>query len=120
LQNTNLPGFNQEQQLVLSMIVRLHRKAIKLEELPRLNLFKKKQYLPLVQLLRLATLLNNQRQATTTPESLQLHTDDNYWTLTFSHDFFTNNTLVQLDLEREQEYWQDVTGWKLVIEEEKA
>ncbi|MBQ4779590.1 exopolyphosphatase [Pectobacterium versatile] len=120
LQNTNLPGFNQEQQLVLSMIVRLHRKAIKLEELPRLNLFKKKQYLPMMQLLRLATLLNNQRQATTTPESLRLHTDDNYWTLTFPRDFFTNNTLVQLDLEREQEYWLDVTGWKLMIEEEKA
>ncbi|MEH0835005.1 exopolyphosphatase [Pectobacterium cacticida] len=118
LQNTNLPGFNQEQQLVLSMIVRLHRKAIKLEELPRLNLFKKKQYLPLVQLLRLATLLNNQRQATTTPESLRLHTDGNHWTLTFPHQFFANNMLVQLDLEREQEYWQDVTGWQLTIEEE--
>ncbi|MCG8709313.1 exopolyphosphatase [Brenneria sp. 4F2] len=120
LQNTNLPGFNQEQQLLLSLIVRLHRKAIKLEELPRLNLFKKKQYLPMVQLLRLATLLNNQRQATTTPETLRLNTDDNHWTLIFPHGFFSQNTLVQLDLEREQEYWQDVTGWKLNIEEESA
>lgn len=120
LQNTNLPGFNQEQQILLSLIIRLHRKAIKLEELPRLNLFKKKQYLPMVQLLRLATLLNNQRQATTTPETLRLLTDDNYWTLIFPHGFFAQNTLVQLDLEREQEYWQDVTGWKLIIEEEKA
>ncbi|MEE3652658.1 MULTISPECIES: exopolyphosphatase [unclassified Brenneria] len=118
LQNTNLPGFNQEQQLLLSLIVRLHRKAIKLEEFPRLNLFKKKQYLPMVQLLRLATLLNNQRQATTIPATLRLLTDDNHWTLVFPQGFFAQNTLVQLDLEREQEYWQDVTGWKLHIEEE--
>ncbi len=53
LQNSNLPGFNQEQQLLLAALVRFHRKAIKLEELPRLNLFKKKHYLPLIQLLRL-------------------------------------------------------------------
>lgn len=52
LQNSNLPGFNQEQQLLLAALVRFHRKAIKLEELPRLNLFKKKHYLPLIQLLR--------------------------------------------------------------------
>ncbi|HCB3602479.1 TPA: exopolyphosphatase, partial [Serratia marcescens] len=69
LQNSNLPGFNQEQQLLLAALVRFHRKAIKLEELPRLNLFKKKHYLPLIQLLRLSTLLNNQRQSTTTPET---------------------------------------------------
>ncbi|PLR29017.1 exopolyphosphatase, partial [Chimaeribacter coloradensis] len=62
LQNTNLPGFNQEQQILLAAMVRLHRKAIKLEELPRLNLFRKKEYLPMIQLLRLGALLNNQRQ----------------------------------------------------------
>ncbi len=119
LQNTNLPGFNQEQQLMLSLMVRLQRKAIKLEELPRFNLFKKKQYLPMVQILRLASLLNNQRQATTPPDSLRLSTDDNHWTLTFPQGYFAQNALVQLDLEAEQAYWQEVTGWKLLIEEEK-
>lgn len=102
---------------MLALMVSLHRKAIKLEELPRFNLFKKKQYLPLVQLLRLATLLNNQRQATTPPDSLTLHTDDNHWTLTFSPGYFAQNTLAQLDLEKEQDYWQEITGWKLLIEE---
>ncbi|WP_192457416.1 exopolyphosphatase [Musicola keenii] len=119
LQNTNLPGFNQEQQLLLALMVRLHRKAIRLEELPRLNLFKKKQYLPMVQLLRLATLLNNQRQATTTPKTLQLIATESAWTLIFPQGFFSQNMLVQLDLEREQQYWQEVSGWKLLLEEEK-
>lgn len=118
LQNTNMPGFNQDQQTLLATLVRSHRKAVKADELPRLTLFKKKQFLPLVFLLRLGTLLNNQRQATSTPATLKLATDDGHWTLTFPADYFSQNTLVQLDLEKEQSYWKEVTGWQLTIEEE--
>ena len=120
LQNTNLPGFNQDQQLLLATLVRYHRKAVKTDELPRFTLFKKKQIVPLVFLLRLGTLLNNQRQATTRPERLTLTTDEGHWTLRFPAGYFSQNTLVQLDLEREQTYWEDVPGWKLMIEEEEA
>ena len=118
LQNTNLPGFNQDQQLLLATLVRYHRKAIKSDDLPRFTLFKKKQMLPLIFLLRLGTLLNNQRQATNRPERLTLTTDEGHWTLCFPAGYFSQNTLVQLDMEREQTYWEDVTGWKLMIEEE--
>lgn len=41
LQQTNMPGFNQEQQLLLATLVRYHRKAIKIDDLPRFNLFRK-------------------------------------------------------------------------------
>ncbi|MGK3188356.1 exopolyphosphatase [Enterobacter soli] len=120
LQNSDLPGFNQEQQMMMATLVRYHRKAIKLDELPRFTLFKKKQFLPLIQLLRLSVLLNNQRQATTTPPTLRLKTDDHHWTLSFPHDWFSQNALVLLDLEREQQYWEAVTGWLLKIEEESS
>ncbi len=118
LQNSNMPGFNQDQQMLLATLVRYHRKAVKQDEMPRFTLFKKKQFLPMVFLLRLGTLLNNQRQATTKPDALKLRTDDGEWTLTFPAGFLSQNTLVQLDLEREQAYWDDVTGWKLTLEEE--
>lgn len=117
LQNTNMPGFNQDQQSLLAMLVRYHRKAVKVDEMPRFTLFKKKQFLPLVFLLRLGALLNNQRQATTTPDVLRLQTDDGHWTLTFPEGYFAQNNLVQLDLEREQIYWEEVVGWKLMIQE---
>ncbi|MFS2222098.1 exopolyphosphatase [Pantoea sp. B65] len=117
LQNTNMPGFNQDQQSLLAMLVRYHRKAVKVDEMPRFTLFKKKQFLPLVFLLRLGALLNNQRQATTTPDVLRLETDDGHWTLTFPEGYFAQNNLVQLDLEREQIYWEEVVGWKLMIQE---
>ncbi|HHA1629172.1 TPA: exopolyphosphatase [Enterobacter hormaechei subsp. xiangfangensis] len=120
LQNSDLPGFNQEQQTMMATLVRYHRKAIKLDDLPRFTLFKKKQFLPLIQLLRLGVLLNNQRQATTTPPTLKLKTDDYHWTLSFPHDWFSQNALVLLDLEKEQQYWEAVTGWLLKIEEESS
>ena len=119
LQNSNMPGFSQSQQLLLATLVRYHRKGIKPDEFPRFLSFKKKQYLPLIFILRLATLLSNQRQATTRPESLTLTTDDGHWTLTFPAGFFDQNTLVQLDLEREQGYWKEVTGWQLNLAEEE-
>jgi len=118
LQNSNMPGFNQDQQMLLATLVRFHRKAVKQDEMPRFTLFKKKQFLSMIFLLRLGTLLNNQRQATTRPDTLKLSTDDGHWTLTFPAGFLSQNTLVQLDLEREQAYWNDVTGWKLMLEEE--
>ena len=118
LQTTNLPGFNQEQQLLLATLVRFHRKGVKLDELPRLTLFKKKQYIPLIQILRLAALLNNQRQSTTTPESLELETNGFHWILRFPQGYLQQNNLVQLDVEKEQSYWKDVEGWSLLVEEQ--
>jgi tRNA modification GTPase len=108
------------EQTMMATLVRYHRKAVKLDDMPRFTLFKKKQFLPLIQLLRLGVLLNNQRQATTTPPTLTLTTDDNHWTLSFPHDWFSQNALVLLDLEREQQYWSAVTGWCLKIEEEQS
>ncbi len=120
LQHSDLPGFTQEQQMLMATLVRYHRKAIKLDELPRFTLFKKKQFIPLIKLLRLGVLLNNQRQASTPPPTLVLETDDHHWTLRFPHGWFSQNALSLLDLEKEQQYWRSVTGWKLNIEEEPA
>ncbi|MCX3068820.1 exopolyphosphatase [Providencia stuartii] len=118
LQNTTLPGFNQEQQLLLATLVRNHRRAIKFDDIPKFNLYKRKQFLPLIQILRLSILLNNQRQSTTTPSSLRLETDDGHWTLYLPAQYLTQNALMQLDLEKESAYWEDVPGWKLDIREE--
>lgn len=119
LQHSNMPGFSQSQQSLLSALVRFHRKGLKFDDIPRFAAFKRKQYLPLIFILRLAILLNNQRQATTRPEKLLLHTDEGHWTLIFPKEYFNQNALVQLDLEREQGYWREVTGWQLTLSEEK-
>lgn len=118
LQNSELPGFSQQQQTMLATLVRHHRKTIRPGDLPRLTLFRKKQYLPLIQILRLAVLLNNQRQASTSAPTLRLHSDGNHWTLYFPHGWFRKNALARLYLTREQQYWQEVAGWRLRVKEE--
>ncbi|MDT9587476.1 MAG: exopolyphosphatase [Candidatus Arsenophonus melophagi] len=120
LYNINLPGFNQEQQLLLATLVRYHKKSIKFCDIPKLNLFKKKQFIPMIKLLRLATLLNNQRQSTTTLTSLRLHADHSHWTLYFPAYYFQQNALMFLDLKKEQKYWKEIPGWKLNIKEESS
>ena len=117
LQYSNLPGFNQEHQLILATLVRFHRKSIKLDEIPHFNLIKKKQLLPLIQLLRLAVLLNNQRQTTVMPESIELKNDGYHVSLMLPENYLEQNSLILFDLEREQRYWKEVTGWKLWINE---
>lgn len=117
LQHSNLPGFNQEQQLLIATLVRYHRKAIKITDLPQFSLYRKKHYLPLIQLLRLAVLLNNQRQATSRPPCLRLNTNKHQWTLSFPADWLQQNALVKLDLQREQSHWNAIEGWQLVIVE---
>ncbi|WMY94702.1 MAG: exopolyphosphatase [Arsenophonus sp.] len=118
LYNTNLPGLNKEEQLLLVILVRFYKKSLKFNFIPKLNLFKKKEYFPMIKLLRLAILLNNQRQSTTIPHSLRLQTHQNCWTLYFPDLYLKNNTLISLDLEKEKKYWQEVPGWQLKIQEE--
>lgn len=104
---------------MMATLVRYHRKAIKLDDLPRLRYLRKA--VPATHSASApGVLLNNQRQATTTPPTLKLKTDDYHWTLSFPHDWFSQNALVLLDLEKEQQYWEAVTGWLLKIEEESS
>ncbi len=63
--------------------------------------------------------MNNQRQATTTPPTLRLTTDDSHWTLCFPHDWFSQNALVLL-IWKEQQYWEAVTAGVSNIEEESS
>jgi exopolyphosphatase/guanosine-5'-triphosphate,3'-diphosphate pyrophosphatase len=68
LQNANLPGFNQEQQLLLACLVRFHRRKIRADELPIFSLYQLPQVINLLVLLRLAVLLNQKRRDDFIPE----------------------------------------------------
>lgn len=119
LQNSNLPGFNQEQQLLLATLVRYHRKSIKIDNVPAFNLFEHKQIIPLLQLLRIAVLLNNQRQRDLTLSSFILNVIDdgkrNHLELIIDKPFAEKNRLIILDLEEEQRSWQQVKDWQLTV-----
>ena len=118
LKNCNMPGFNEEQQFLLSTLVRYHRKGFMVENIPNFSLFEQKQVLVLLQILRLAVLINNQRSATLNEKVFKLRVlDDNIFhvELYIENDFAKTNGLILLDLEQEQIYWQENKHWQLDI-----
>lgn len=115
LQYTNMPGFNQEQQMVLSTLARFHRKSPKTIDLVEFNLFNKDNIIQLIRILRLSVLLNGQRSDDELPE-FNLSIDDeneDHWCLSCKDvDWLNNNKLLHADLVAEQGFWSKV-GWKL-------
>lgn len=112
LRNTYMPGFNREQQRVLAMLVRFQRKALKLHEMEEFTLFKKKHIVGLIRILRLAILVNGQRNDEPLPE-LKLSIDGDKWSLTSQDEnWLEANKLLDADLTSEQEYWL-AAGWEL-------
>ncbi|MEF1290300.1 exopolyphosphatase [Vibrio sp. M260118] len=114
LANTYMPGFNREQQRVLAMLVRFQRKALKLHEMEEFTLFEKRDIISLIRILRLAILLNGQRNDDPLPQ-LELTIDGDEWTLTSDDkDWLTTNKLLHADLCSEGKYWQSA-GWQLTF-----
>ncbi|CAM2844116.1 exopolyphosphatase [Vibrio neptunius] len=112
LRHTYMPGFNREQQRVLAMLVRFQRKALKLHEMEEFTLFKKKHIIGVIRILRLAILLNGQRNEDALPK-LMLSIDGDRWTLSSEDDeWLEHNKLLHADLMTEQEYWNNA-GWAL-------
>lgn len=114
LRNTYMPGFNQEQQRVIATLVRFQRKALKLHEMEDFTLFKKSHIVGLIRILRLAILLNGQRNDDPLPE-LTLSIDGEQWNLSsVDSQWLEENKLLHADLLTEQEYWTRA-GWELVF-----
>ncbi|AFJ47846.1 exopolyphosphatase [Shimwellia blattae] len=115
LENSNLPGFTQQQQNLMAQLVSCSRKSIKKEDLAE----KPEAFPAMVRALRLGLLLNNQRQASSRPHTLELKAGKHHWTLRFPPRWLEENALVQLDLEQEQQYWQALDGWRLTVTPEE-
>ncbi|QIL85984.1 exopolyphosphatase [Vibrio sp. HDW18] len=114
LRHNNMAGFNSEQQLVLSNLARFQRKSLKLSELDDFSLFKKKHVIGLIRVLRLAILVNGQRNDDPLPP-LTLSAKEDEWQLQSTQpDWLENNKLLHADLLSEQEYWREA-GWQLLF-----
>ncbi len=105
LGNTDMPGFTQEQQLLLATLVRFHRKKIRINELPSFNLFDDLAVKRLIALLRLGVLLNIKRQEGFVPELL-VNVEKSELTITFPEGWLDEKPIISADLLRESHYWK--------------
>ncbi|XPE45319.1 hypothetical protein ACNKHO_15795 [Shigella flexneri] len=109
LQNSDSPGFKREQQTMMATLVRYHRKAIKLDEFCRaLRCSRRASSCRSFSCCawRVAQSATGDHHAA----NAEAKKDDYHWTLSFRHDWFSQNALVLLDLEKEQQYWESVTA----------
>ncbi|QBY05671.1 exopolyphosphatase [Thalassotalea sp. HSM 43] len=101
--NSGLPGFSQEKQQLLTLLLRFHRKKIKHEEFADFTLFKVKDVYRILAIFRLAVLLNQKRQDDFLPE-LIVNADKEQLNLTFADNWMDDKSLLYANLLAEQEH----------------
>lgn len=114
LQHSDLPGYNQEQQVILSVLVENYRKRVRIENLPSLRKVSVKKLIRLIRLLRLSVLLNSLRLPFSF-QQLQLSTSGTELTLTIVEGDLADNALIRADLEREAEYMSRIECQLLLV-----
>jgi len=100
LANSELSGFNQDEQQLLGVLVSHGRKKFKRRSLPLMRTVSHKVLTRLVRLFRLAVLLNNSRQPLVI-DLLRLTVDGSHLQLTIDKDFSLEQTLNVADLDKE-------------------
>lgn len=113
IEQSDLPGFNQEQQKLLAALVRFHRKKIKHAELPSFVNYSETVVLKLLVLLRLGIVLNINRQESQLPE-FGLEIVEQKIILSFPDNWFDLSPLLLADLQQENQYIE-ATGMHIRI-----
>ena len=114
LQNSDLPGFNQEEQQALASLVRFHRKAIKAYEFSPIPNYEDQAIWRCIRILRIAVALNHRRLDELLPH-IGIRVIGDTMTLVLPHRWCENNKLLMQNLEREQKYMKAML-WELALE----
>ena len=100
LANSDLAGYNQDEQLLLSTIVSNGRKKFRRRRLPDVRIVSHKMLTRLIRLFRLAVILNNSRQPLDI-NSFLLKVDGRDMVLTIDKQFFLEQDVTMADLNKE-------------------
>ncbi|WP_111978351.1 exopolyphosphatase [Algibacillus agarilyticus] len=101
-----LPGFVQEEQILVSSLLRLQRKKLRLEELPSFTLYKITKVVRIIRILRIAIVINLRRRDNWIP-GYMISVDGENIHFSFPNDFLNHQKLFVADLEQEQLYQQE-------------
>ncbi|KGQ46068.1 exopolyphosphatase [Gallibacterium anatis] len=104
LQNTELPGFDNEQQRLLAILARFHTGTFRIADIPDCYRYNNDDVLALILLLRLAVIFNKARQATEPAEIGVQNKNAQQWQLTFPKHYLEHNPLLNSDLQQEQKF----------------
>ena len=114
LNNSDLPGFSHQEQSILSMLMRCHRRKFPPEIIAQLKDDVNVKQLILIIILRLSILLNRGRLFTALPEFL-LSCEGNVIKISFPENWLENHPLTEADLRTEANYLTE-TKFDLMFE----
>lgn len=117
LEHADMPGFSHQEQALLAVLVRAHRRKFPPEAFEMLN-GGRTRAIRLAVLLRLAVVLNRSRSDTSPPE-LTIEADDERLTLSFPEGWLAEHPLTRVDLELEAAYLKQA-GIRLRYSQEVA
>jgi exopolyphosphatase/guanosine-5'-triphosphate,3'-diphosphate pyrophosphatase len=111
--NTALPGFNREQQAVLGTLIRMHRKKLSSDLIPRLRYWSENRIIRLVRLIRIAYAMHVGRESNI--PQFKVSVDQETITLHFDRQVFDSHPVMLMDLEEEVRKQRDA-GYRLAIQ----
>ncbi|MBQ4849411.1 Ppx/GppA phosphatase family protein [Pseudoalteromonas sp. MMG012] len=103
IMHSQLPGFTQEQQLLLSTLIRFYRKKIKPTDIHALFTEQPKNFAKLLTLLRLAIICNQKRQYQQTGK-IELQAREDTLSIKLDADWANKHSILFADLQQEQRY----------------
>lgn len=113
LTNSDMPGFSRQEQALLSILVRLHRRKIALELFDQVTDDIKDKLIKLSIILRIAIVLTRSRNPVNMPE-IEIKIKNEKIDLRFQNEWLANHPLTEADLETEANYIS-VTDYKLIF-----
>lgn len=113
LSNSDMPGFSRQEQVLLSILVRLHRRKISLNLFDQVTDDIKHKLIKLIIILRLAIVLNRSRNAIKIPD-IDIKINGETIELGFQDNWLADHPLTEADLETEKNYLS-VTDYKLIF-----
>jgi exopolyphosphatase/guanosine-5'-triphosphate,3'-diphosphate pyrophosphatase len=111
VENSNLPGFSRQNQSLLAVLIRGHRRKIRRDQVAGQPEAIRESVLRLCLLFRLAVLLNRSRSSRPLPE-FSLATSEEALELTFPSGWLARHPLTREDLAQEAKYLENV-GYRL-------
>ena len=108
-----MPGFNREQQSVLATLIRMHRKKLSRELIPRLRYWSENRIIRLVRLIRIAYAMHVGRESKI--PRFEVTVDQETIVLTFDQSVFDSHPVMLLDLQEEVRRQRD-EGLHLTIQ----
>lgn len=114
LQNVDMPGFNQEEQQLLALLVRFQRKKIRVEDIPAFDVFNNDDVIRLLVLIRIAVLLNIKRQEDFLPP-FDIGCTKTEVAIHFPAEWLTTKPVFKADFEQENDYLKAI-GYALSVE----